>query len=75
MKKNFKMWKLIYNCIKIPYSSKNIINENIDTIFNKSKFIGNIFLEDLVKKVFNPKRLEKICIDYNISLYDLVDIY
>ena len=34
-----------------------------------------LFKEELIQKVFNPKRLIKICDSYNIELWDLVKIY
>ena len=42
---------------------------------NKNQLIGNIILEELVQIVFHPKRLLKICDQYNIDFIDLVEIY
>ncbi len=33
------------------------------------------FNEELVANVFNPKRLLKICEEYNIDFYEIQDIY
>jgi hypothetical protein len=37
--------------------------------------IGNLILEELVEKVFNPNILMKLCKEYNIEFYDLMEIY
>ena len=42
---------------------------------NKNNFIGNIILEELVKRVFSPPRLFSISTQYNVEFTDLMDIY
>ena len=42
---------------------------------NKNNFIGNIILEELVKRVFYPPRLLSISTQYNVEFTDLMDIY
>lgn len=68
-KKTYSEFKII------KYDNINITkyNDNID-YFN-IKLIGKIIYEELVKKIFHPKRLLKICDTYNIELIDLVELY
>ncbi len=54
---------------------KYIIFDFIENNLKKEKLIGNIILEELVSKVFNPNRLIKISKKYNIEFIDLVDLY
>jgi hypothetical protein len=41
----------------------------------KDKLIGNIIIEELIKKVHNPERLLKICKEYKINFEYLVNVY
>ncbi len=47
----------------------------INDIFYYRYFSTSEFHEELMQKVFNPLRLEKIAKEYHIELVDLVDIY
>jgi len=51
------------------------LNEYISEILIKKKFIGKIILRELIKKIFDPKRLLYICKQYNLNLEHLLNIY
>ena len=80
--KNILIGKIIHinNCIdydnnlKINLNDKQLFDEKIST-FISNKFIGNIIMEELTKKVFHPNRLLKICDHYNIDFDKLMEIY
>lgn len=62
-----------FNNYKLNYDNNNI--KKIKKIINREKLIGKIILKELVEKVFHPDRLIKISQQYNIELFDLVDLY
>ena len=86
--KNILRGKIIYetyndNNYSIMINDKTTIEtyykEDIETYIKKNmtkdKLIGNIILEELVKKVFHPERLLRLSNEYNIDFDDIVSVY
>jgi hypothetical protein len=67
--------KYDYGNIDIGLNDKNKLNEYIDNNLTKDKLIGSIIFQELLEKVYEPKRLLKICNDYDIDLSILINIY
>ena len=61
------------NIIETYY--KEDIETYIDKNMNKHKLIGNIILEELVKKVFHPERLLRLSKKSNIDLDMYIELY
>jgi hypothetical protein len=67
--------------------AKFIVLDNFDCDNNKSKhietlyeirrrmYLGKIIFEELIKEVFNPKRIEKLSIKYNTDFIDILEMY
>lgn len=64
-----------YELFKINKEYINSFYKYINTHFTKEKLIGNVILEELVSKVLNPRRINKLSIDYNMDFMDIIDLY
>ncbi len=68
---------ILDKCICVSTYLEIGINDkyNVDKTINKNKLIGKVIYKELTEKIFSPNRLIKICGDYNIELYELLNIY
>jgi len=67
---------IIYNnFLEIKRSNINLMHTYIENNLTKDKFIGNIILKDLIKKVLHPKRLQNISEIYNVLVQQLLENY
>jgi hypothetical protein len=63
------------NNIKIHNDKKILLDNYIRKNMTFDKLIGKVIIKELFEKVFHPKRLLKICNEFNIELYDLLKLY
>jgi len=61
--------------INIDKNKKILIDEYITRNITMDKLIGRIILEELVEKVFHPKRLLRISKEFNMDIYDYIEMY
>ena len=67
---------IIYeNYFEIPFSKKQIMDNYIEKHLTKDKLVGNRILEDLCKKVCDPKRLSNLSEKYNLDVVDIIELY
>jgi hypothetical protein len=59
---------LLFNTYNMNFREKNNffhITNFIEKNLSKNKLFGNVILEDLVKKIFHPKKIIKLLDKYN----------
>lgn len=57
------------------YKFKILLNVLDKILSKKSLFIGEIIFQELTEKIFNPRRLIRLCNEYNISITDIDELY
>jgi hypothetical protein len=58
-------------------NNKNVIDLLCKLNYEKMKINNLLFKQELIEKVMNPKRLEKLYENYNIELeyYNFIELY